>query len=293
MTQTISRGAALSAARPTPRSGPLHSALVTYRWELRKLTAQWWVRLSLLAYLLAPFAFAAVLRLQDTVPSDTLFGRWVHDSGFASPLVVLNFAGQWGLPLLVSLVAGDIFASEDRHGTWKTVLTRSSGRIQILTGKSLAAASYTVATVVITGAGSLASGVLLLGHDPLVGLSGNLVPSGRAAELVAISWATALPPALGFTALALLLSLATRNSIAGALGPAVIAGIMQMLSLAGGLGTIRRLLLTTPFDAWHGLFVAHPYYRPLTEGLLVCAGYLVVFAGAAYVIIRRRDFTEG
>jgi len=294
MTQTTLEGGAAGATRTAGAAHrPLRGAAVAYRWETRKLTAQWWVRATLAGYFLAPFLFAAALRMQDTVPSDTLFGRWVHDSGFASPLVVLSFAGQWALPLLVCLVAGDMFASEDRHGTWKTVLTRSSSRTDIMVGKSLAAATYSVATVLTTGAGSIASGVLLLGHQPLVGLSGTLVPSGRAAELVALSWATALPPTLGFTALGLLLSLVTRNSIAGALGPAVVAGAMQMLSFVDGFDTVRHLLLTTPFDAWHGLFAAKPYYGPLREGLVVCAAYLVVFLGAAYAVIRRRDFTEG
>ncbi|MGW3625043.1 ABC transporter permease subunit [Streptomyces sp. NPDC000880] len=287
---------ALPAAGPVRAASaarPLRGATVVYRWEIRKLTAQWWVRTSLAVYFLAPFAFAAALRMQDTLPSDTLFGRWVHDTGYAAPLVVLSFAGQYALPLLVCMVAGDIFASEDRHGTWKTVLTRSHSRTDILVGKSLTAATYTVATVVLTAVGSIASGMLVLGRQPLVSLSGSLVPSGRAAELVALSWATNLPPALGFTALGLLLSLVTRNSIAGALGPALIAGIMQMLSFVGGLGIVRHLLLTTPFDAWHGLLVAEPYYGPLWEGLLVCAGYIVIFMGAAYVVLRRRDFTEG
>lgn len=240
---------ALPAAGPVRAASaarPLRGATVVYRWEIRKLTAQWWVRTSLAVYFLAPFAFAAALRMQDTLPSDTLFGRWVHDTGYAAPLVVLSFAGQYALPLLVCMVAGDIFASEDRHGTWKTVLTRSHSRTDILVGKSLTAATYTVATVVLTAVGSIASGMLVLGRQPLVSLSGSLVPSGRAAELVALSWATNLPPALGFTALGLLLSLVTRNSIAGALGPALIAGIMQMLSFVGGLGIVRHLLLTTP-----------------------------------------------
>jgi ABC-2 type transport system permease protein len=242
---------------------------------------------------LAPFAFALALKMQDTEPVDTLFGRWVHDSGFASPLVVLGFASQWGFPLLASLVAGDIFSSEDRYGTWKTILTRSRGRTEILIGKSLAAASYSVAVVVLAAAGSILSGVVLLGHQPLVNLSGTPVPAGRAAELVALSWATALPPVLGLTALGLFLSLITRNSVAGVLGSTVIGLLMQIYAFVDGPDVIRRLLLTTPFEAWHGFLVDKPFYGPIEEGVAVCGAYVVALMTAAYVTIGRRDFTEG
>ena len=56
-------------------------------------------------------------------------------------LLVLGFATQWLLPLLTAIVAGDIFASEDQHGTWKTVLTRSASRSQLFWAKMLVASA--------------------------------------------------------------------------------------------------------------------------------------------------------
>jgi ABC-2 type transport system permease protein len=103
----------------------------SYRWEITKLVAQARTRASLTVCLIAPFIFVFLLDRQDRVPKDTLFGRFVHDSGYATPLVLLGFAAQWVFPLLTSLVAGDIFASKDQHGTWKTILTRSHSRTQI------------------------------------------------------------------------------------------------------------------------------------------------------------------
>jgi ABC-2 type transport system permease protein len=275
-----------------PRGG----VRTVYLWELEKLTAQWRVRAVAAICLLAPLAFVLALRAQDTVPSDTLFGRWVHDTGYAVPLVVLGFAGQWGFPLLTSVVAGDIFASEDHHGTWQTILTRSRSRAQIFTGKVLAAATFCVVVVALAGAGSIAAGVLLVGHQPLVALDGSLVPSGRAAGLVVLSWLCALPPALGFTALGVLFSIATRHSAAGITGPALVGLLMQLYASLGGLGgpdVVRHALLTTPFDAWHGLVSAAPYYRPLVEGCAVSAGYTAVCLAAGYLLLRRRDFTKG
>ncbi|MGI8699871.1 MAG: hypothetical protein ACR2JU_01430 [Nocardioidaceae bacterium] len=110
----------MSAARRRGRS-PL-------RTEISKLRGQIHLQLVCWLLLLAPLGLVAALSVQTGTPSDTLFGRWVHASGLATPLVVMGFAGQWVYPALAGLVAGDIFASEDRHGTWKLLLTRSAGR---------------------------------------------------------------------------------------------------------------------------------------------------------------------
>ncbi|MEV7237397.1 ABC transporter permease [Streptomyces sp. NPDC051020] len=293
MTETTVDRSLPAAVLPEGPARRSWGAAAVYRWELTKLAAQWWVWAILFGCFAGPFAFAVALRVQSTEPTDTLFGRWVHDTGFAIPLVVLGFAGQWAFPLLSCLVAGDMFSSENRHGTWKTILTRSRSRTDILVGKSLAAATYSVAVVLAVAVGSIVSGLLLIGHQPFVNLSGTLVPAGQATVLVALSWVTVLPPVLGFTAMGLLFSLVTRNSIAGVLGPAAVGVVMQMFAFVNGFDPVRHLLLTTPFDAWHGLLADQPYYGPLREGSLACAAYVVICMAAAYVVMRRRDFTEG
>jgi ABC-2 type transport system permease protein len=262
--------------------------LVVWRWELAKLAGQVRVRAAAALCVLAPFLFAAAVRVQSAVPADTLFGQWLHESGFALPMVVLGFAGQWALPLLTSIVAGDIFSAEDHFGTWKTVLTRSRSRGEIFAGKLLAALTYTVAAVALLSAASLGAG-LLLGTEPVVGLSGQLVPAGHAAALVLASWATQLPPVLGFAALAVLLSVATRNSAVGMGGPLLIGLVMQLSTLINMPETVRAALLATPFVAWHGLWVQAPFYGPLRQGLVTSAAWFAVCAVGAWAIFRRRS----
>jgi ABC-2 type transport system permease protein len=261
----------------------------SYRVEVSKLAAQLPVRLVLLLCLVGPFAFVAVVRVQQTVPADTLFGRWVHTSGFAVPLVALGFAGSWALPLATSLVAGDIFASEDRHGTWKTILTRSCTRAEIFWAKLLAVATYVVSVVALLTVSSLVAGVTVIGTQSLVSLSGTMIPASRCVWLVVASWASALLPMLGFACVAVLVSIVSRSSVVGVLVPAVLGLVMQLLSLVGRGEIVRTLLLTTPFDAWHGLFVAHRFYRPLVEGAIVSFAYGAVCIEVAWVLFRLRD----
>jgi ABC-2 type transport system permease protein len=259
------------------------------RFEGAKLLAQWPTRILPLVCVLGPFAFAAVLRIQPAVPQDTLFGSWVHASGFAVPLVILGFAGAWVFPVIGGVAGGDMFAGEDRLGTWKTLLTRSSRRSEIFVGKVVVAGAYAVAMVVLLGAASILAGVVATGTQPLVGLSGQVLGSGRAFELTVASWAISLLPALAFTALALLVSAVTRSGAAGALGPLVAALALQLLSLVGSGEIVHALLLSTAVDAWHGMFAVPAFVRPIVWGALVSVAYAAVFIGVAWFSLRNRD----
>lgn len=259
------------------------------RFEMAKLLAQWPTRILPLVCVLAPVAFGAVLRVQSGVPADTLFGVWVHTSGFAVPLVILSFAGAWGFPIIAGIVGGDMFASEDRLGTWKTLLTRSCTREEIFLGKVATAFAYTLANVVLLAAGSFLAGVIATGTQPLVGLSGQTIGSGHAAALTVASWGIALLPALGFTALGLLISAATRSSAAGMLGPLVVSLAMQLLGLLGSGDIVRALLLSTTLDAWNGMFAAPSYTRPLEWAALISLCYAIACLAGAWLNLRNRD----
>jgi ABC-2 type transport system permease protein len=259
------------------------------RWELFRLRHQVRVQAAFAVCLLGPPLLALVLSARTGLPKDTLFGRHVQASGFALPLLVLGFAGTWALPLATSIVAGDVFATEDAHGTWQSLLTRSRTRAEVFTGKVVAAVLVSVALLTTAAVSSLVAGLALAGDRPLPGLSGTPIGPGRAAGLVLLSWATELPPLLAFTALAVLLSVRSRSSLAGVGGPVLIGLAMQLLALLGALGTGVNVLLTTPFAAWHGLAREDPYYGPLWQGALVSLAWAVAAIVPARRLLLRRD----
>src|SRR6202030_114804 len=100
-------------------------------------------------------------------------------SGDALSLVVLGFAANWGFPIIAGVLAGDLFASEDRHGTWKTILTRSCTRGEMFAGQLLAAAILAIALTLLLALSSLTAGIVLVGAHSLIDLSGRLVSPGR------------------------------------------------------------------------------------------------------------------
>ena len=215
-----------AGARPAP---VLHG----YRFELVKLLSQWRIRLLLLACWVAPAAFVAAVSLQSSLPADTVFGRWMNATGWAGSLVVLDFSCTWALPLLTALVAGDVFAVEDRLGTWRHLLVAVRSPRRIFAAKSLA--SLTVILLLVAGlaASSVAGGLAAVGNQPLVGLDGRLLAPADAAGMVLLSWACALAPTLAFAAVGLLGSIALGRSPMGLLMPALLAFTLQLALILG------------------------------------------------------------
>jgi ABC-2 type transport system permease protein len=224
------------------------------------------------------------------VPGDTLLGGWVHSSGYAVSLVVLGFAGYLGFPVLAGAAAGDMFSAEDRHGTWKTILTRSRPRSEVFLGKLLAAAALSLALLAVAALSSLVAGLVFTGDQGLVGLSGQTLSAGESLWLVVAAWALSALPLLAFVSLALLLSAASRNGIVGSLGPLLVAAAMQLLALGGTGVWLHSLLLAPAFDGWHGLLASPRFYAPLIIAGGVSVAWIVACAGAAWRILGQRDF---
>ena len=258
--------------------------------ERRKLCAQLAIRLLALACAAGPFVFAAILKVQSGSPTDTLYGIWVHSSGFALSVVLLAFAGSWGLPLIAGIVAGDMFSAEDRYGTWKLVLTRSCTRRQLFVGKALAAATFSLGLLALTAVASLLAGAIFAGPHALVSLNGTVLSPGRSLGLTLASWLLCAFPTLAFASIAILFSIATRNGIVGVLAPAVCALAMQLLLLVGSGVWMHMLLVGSAFGTWHGLFTDHPFYGPLLIGVAVSILWTAASLLVAWRLLRGRDF---
>jgi len=262
-----------------------------YRFELVKLVSQWRIRLLVLACWIAPAIFVAGVSQQSSLPVDTLFGRWMHSSGWAGPLVVLGFSGTWALPLLTSIVAGDVFASEDRLGTWRHLLVAVRSPRRIFVAKALA--SLTVLLVMVAGltVSSSISGIIAVGNRPLVGIDGHTLAAGDAAAKVVLAWLCVLAPTLALAGIGLLGSVILGRSPMGLLLPAVAALAMQLAQLLPMPVAVRLALPSYAFISWNGLFASPADLGPLLIGIVVSLVWAGTATGLAYVLFLRRDFT--
>jgi ABC-2 type transport system permease protein len=263
-----------------------------YRFELLKLVSQWRVRLLVLVCWTVPGLFVAAVNQQSTLPSDTLFGRWLHASGWAGPLVVLGFAGSWALPLLVAVVAGDVFAVEDRLGTWRHLLVAVRSPRRIFWAKTLAALTVLVVLVAGLVAASVAGGVATAGDRPLVGLDGHLLTPSDAAGKVLLAWLCALAPTLALAAIGLLGSIVLGRSPMGLLVPALVAVAMQLAQMLPLPVALRLALPGYAFVSWNGLFTSPAQLSELLVALAVSLAWILVATATAYRLFVRRDFTN-
>jgi ABC-2 type transport system permease protein len=265
-----------------------------YRWELRKLRSQKRTYLGLGAAAIVPIIFVAALVIQGGQgPEDVAFGRYLHSTGLAVPLVLLLFGSVWMFPLITALVAGDIVASEDHNGTLKTILTRSVERQRIFAAKLLAALSYATLAIAVTGVVAVSAGIIASGLHPITSLSGTQVSSGRGLVLVGASLLVYLMPIFAVASIGLLLSTVTRNSAAAVVGTLMVSLLLQLVGILPGLGAVRPYLLSTQFNAWQGFLRTPVDWAPVVRAAWVCALYGVPSVIAAGLVFLRRDVAGG
>ena len=269
------------------------AALTVYGVELRKLRAQWTVRFVLPVLVVGPWIFILLIKHQDRLPLETLYGRFLKTTGFAAPMTALAFSAGWILPLLAAIVAGDLFSSEDNHGTLKTILTRSVDRTGVFWGKVLAALTWTVVAVAVFALSALVAGLVVVGTSPMETLGGTMFTKSGSLGAVLASWAICLLPTFGFACVAIAFSVAFRSSVVGVIGAVVVGFMMQLYAFLNGWDFIRHILLSTTFFAWHGVIDRPAYYGQLVRGAIVCSVYVLAALAISYLVFSRRDVAEG
>ncbi len=267
-----------------------------YAWELRKLRVQKRTYIGLGAATLVPLIFIVALLANGSNgggDGEIPFERYVRETGLAIPLVGLFFGAIWLFPLITALVAGDIVATEDNHGTLKTILTRSVDRWQVFVAKTLAALTYAfVALVLFVGVGLVVGGVIW-GFDPLVSLSGTRIPVGRGLLLLVGTTLAYFIPIIALTAIAVLLSTVTHNSAAAVVGTLMLSLILQLLGAISALDFLQPYLLSTQFNAWQGLLREPADWAPVVRAAWVSAVYAVPAFAVAFTSFLRRDVAGG
>jgi ABC-2 type transport system permease protein len=282
---TPSGGVARRAHRP--------SVFTVYRWEIFKLVHLKRTYLGLGLSVIVPVIFAVAIHFRHAHHGDFAFAAYLDRSGLALPLVIMLFGAVWMFPLIVALVAGDIFASEDHNGTLKTVLTRSLERWQIFAGKVLATMTYAIVAILLNGTVAVIAGILQSGFNSLQTLSGTTVSASHALGLVYVSLLIYLIPIATVVCIGLLLSTLTRNSAAAVVGTLMISLLFQLIGVLPGLGGTQPYLLSTQFNAWQGLLRTPIDWAPVGQAAWVCAMYGVPALLAAFLLFIRRDVAGG
>jgi ABC-2 type transport system permease protein len=288
---------AVSAA-PPEALGAAHfkraATATAYRWELRKLVSQKRTYLGLALAVILPLIFVIVQTLRNRHDhGDNIFFSQITQSGLATPVLMLLFLSVFMLPLIASLVSGDIVAAEDGNGTLKTILTRSADRGQIFAAKALAALTYATIAVFLSAAVATAAGVAAWGFNKIITFSGTVVTPSEGLLLVFAANACYLIPLFAVASIGVLLSTVTRNSAASVVGAVGVVILIYIIAGIPGLEGAKPYLLTEQFEAWHGLLRTPTNWAPIGHSAWVSALYGVPALIAGYLVFLRRDVAGG
>lgn len=270
------------------------STFTVCRWELRKLRAQKRTYMGFGLAVVLPLIFVIVQNVHTRHGGgDSIFAGQITQSGLATPVLMLLFESVFFLPLIASLVAGDVVAAEDGNGTLKTILTRSVDRGQVFAAKALTALTYATIAVFLSAAVATVGGIASWGFHSITTFSGSTVSASEGLLLVVAANACYLIPLFAVACIGVLLSTCTRNSTASVVGAVGIVILLYIIAGIPGLEGIKPYLLTEQFENWHGLLRTPTDWAPVLHSLWVSALYAVPSLFAAYLVFLRRDVAGG
>jgi ABC-2 type transport system permease protein len=270
------------------------STLTIYRWELRKLISQKRTYLGLGLIVILPLFFVIFQNVhQRHDHGDNIFAAQITQSGLATPVLTLLFLSAFMLPLVASLVSGDVVANEDGNGTLKTILTRSVDRGQVFAAKVIAAMTYAAIAVFLSAAVATVAGVASWGFHSVRTFSGTVVSASEALLLVFAANAIYLIPLFAVVSIGVLLSTVTRNSAAAVVGTIGLVILLYIVSGIPGLEGAQPYLLTQQFQNWQGLLRTPTDWAPIAHSAWVCALYAAPALVGGYLVFLRRDVAGG
>jgi ABC-2 type transport system permease protein len=271
------------------------STLIVWRWELRKLVSQKRTYLGFALAVALPVIFVVVQNLHERHEhsGENIFASQISQSGLATPVLMLLFLSVFMLPLIASLVAGDVVANEDGNGTLKTILTRSVDRGQVFAAKTLTAMTYATIALFLSAAVATIAGVASWGFNSITTFSGTVVSAPKGLLLVFAANAFYLIPLLTVTSFGVLLSTVARNSAAAVIGTIGFVILLFIVTQIPGLESFHPYLLTEQFQNWQGLLRTPTDWSPIWHSAWVCALYAVPSLMGAYLVFLRRDVTGG
>ncbi len=208
--------------------------------------------------------------------------------GYAVP-ASLNLIGF----LMVLVYSAGLVAGEVERGTIRTVLVRPLLRGEFLAAKYLNAMTY---AFFLTAIAAISAWVLAAVRGEVTGVDfgGELIYTGQEMNTAfAIALALNFVPHMTGAAYAVMISTLARRS-ATAITAAV--GGWLISDYAKHALHVDRFLFSTYLDqSWmvfadrcQGLQVT--FFPDAAIGLAVCAAWLVLFVGVAFVVIHRRNF---
>lgn len=259
--------------------------------ELRLLFGRARTRALLAALASVPVLVAVAVRLSGGPGGGEgpPFVSQITDNGVFAALAGLTVTLPLFLPLAVSMVAGDTIAGEAGYGTLRSLLVRPVGRTRLLVTKFATAAAFCVVAAAGVAAAGLLAGAALFPLGRVTTLSGTTVSLAEGIARTAAAAGVVGLFMLGLAAVGLFISILTESAMSAMAATTAVAVTSQVLDSIPQLHAIHPILLTHDWLSFGDLLRGTPGLDSIAEGLLVQAGWIVVFGLAAWARFTTKD----
>lgn len=197
------------------------------------------------------------------------------------------------MPVLVSLVTGDLIAGEANSGTFRMVLTRPVSRTKLLAAKYISGWIYTVTLVVFMIGASLTLGYILYGTGDLIVIQQKINIFDADDSLWRFFGAAGygILTMTTVASLSFLMSAFTDNSVGPIIGTvAIIIGITVISTIGYVIvKPVLPYLFTTYMPSWSLFFQMDIDYDKLMHATKVQLIYSMIFIVSTILYFRKKD----
>jgi ABC-2 type transport system permease protein len=248
-----------------------------------------WISLILLA--LVPIVIAIGIQISGGPrgPRGASIYSVIAGNGFVLPVIALAANLTLLLPLVTAMWSADAIAGESSHGTLRGLLIAPISRVRLLGVKAFGVAVAVVAACLLVVVVGAITGLIVVGSQGMLTLSGTTLSSGAAIGRLAIAagWVSVQVWAVG--AIALAISTWTEHPLvvlAATIAGAIVFGV---LSTIPALNFLQPYLLTNSWTALTDVLRDPMPTAGLLNGLAEAGCYLVIGLSVALARMVTRD----
>jgi ABC-2 type transport system permease protein len=210
-------------------------------------------------------------------------------NGFVLPVLSLTLLLAMLLPLLGAMSAADALAGESNHGTLRGLLIAPISRARLLGVKAFGVGTVVfIATAAVALVG-LVTGVILVGTDGLITLTGNTLSLGDALARIGLSVVWVTFQVWAVAAIALAVSAFTEHPLVVMAATLAGALVFAILTVIPQLDWMQPYLLTTGWTSLTDVLRDPMPWDGLISSTLKAACYLLIGLSVAYARLSTKD----
>ena len=267
--------------------------------ELFKIFSKWRTYIGFIAVgVLVPIIHLAMYAEGETlieVSTRVLRSSFDFNGDLINGYMVTRIIMQFlfiNIPLLITLVGGDMLAGEATSGTYRLVLIRPISRLQLVIAKFTAGSIYVALLVIWLFILALGLGVLIFGTGDMIVVrySINIIPEADVLWRYGISVGYSFLSMWVVYTISFFFSSFVENSIGPIITTMAILIVLNILNMVdiGVFSSIQELFFTTHMNAWIILFDEKIDYSAFFRSALILIGHVLVLSISTFIYSTKR-----